>query len=66
MLTYSQSYGTIDYMNKKFSVSSEFFELLHSKYECEVFNSPFPSKTNQKIYYELVDFLKKGSTIISM
>jgi hypothetical protein len=61
---FSQGYGTIQYMGKKININSEFFGLLNAYYEYKIYHIPYPPKKTQKIYYTLVDFMKKNSTII--
>ena len=58
LLGFSQNYGSIEYMGKKFYITADFFKSLNEEYN----NSQYIK--SQKIYYDLVDFLKKKESVI--
>ncbi len=62
IIAFSQEYGTIKYMGHKVSITSEFFQSLNRKYNDVMYTD---SKT-QKIYYSLVDFLKKSNALLEV
>lgn len=59
LLSFSKTYGTIQYMGKTFEIESAFFQSLNAEYNAKGLNQKY-----QKIYFATVDLLKENSTVI--
>ena len=61
LFSFSQNYGSIEYMGKSFYITSDFFQRFNTKYEGMGLNTKY-----RKIYYATVDFLKIPTTDIKI
>ncbi|HEY3369396.1 MAG TPA: hypothetical protein VGK10_01030 [Prolixibacteraceae bacterium] len=58
LFSFSQSYGSVEYMGKKFYITSDFFQRLNSKYEEAGLNSKY-----HKVFFDTIDFLKQKNSV---